>query len=106
MSAVNWLVSQPWPIFLPTFLGPLALLAGLLLLYAHHLRQPPKPSWFRRNPPLVFLHGLLLAVARSPEPEAVWHGHECGCICTDKILPCDAHKGQAAAALHSRQEAP
>lgn len=80
MSAVNWLVSQPWPIFLALYLSPLALLTGLLITFAHH-RQPP-------------------------EPEPVWHGHECGCICTDKILPCDAHKGHAGAALHSRQEAP
>jgi hypothetical protein len=81
MTAVNWLVNQPWPIFLPAFLGPLALLAGLLLLYIHH-RRPDEP-----------------------EPETVWHMHECGCLCANgRIHPCDGHRGQAARVLH--QEAP
>ena len=73
MSLVNWLVSQPWPVFLTLYLSPLALLTGLLITFARH---------------------------REPEPEPVWHGHECGCICTDKILPCDTHKGNGDAALH------
>lgn len=80
MSAVDWLTSLSWPIFLPTFLGPLALLAGLLIAFACH-RRPDEP-----------------------EPETVWHMHECGCLCADWIMPCRHHRGQAAAALH--QEAP
>jgi hypothetical protein len=79
MTAVNWLVSQPWPVFLPLWLGPLALLTGLLVAFAHH-REPPEPE------------------------VSDWHMHECGCICADKILPCDGHRGQAARVLH--QEAP
>ncbi len=76
MTAVNWLVSQPWDVFLPLWLGPLALLCGQLVAFAHH-RQPPEP-----------------------EPETVWHMHECGCLCADWIMPCRHHRGRAYAALH------
>jgi hypothetical protein len=85
VSAVDWLVSQPWPVLLALYLSPLALLTGLLITFARH-RDPP-------------------------EPERDWHVHtdDCPgrdkCICEDgTIYACRAHKGQAAAVLH--QEAP
>jgi hypothetical protein len=85
MTAVNWLVSQPWPVFLPLWLGPLALLTGLLLAFAHH-RRPPERTVTRRK-------------------VSDWDMHPCGCFCEGRtIYPCAGHKGQAAAALH--QEAP
>jgi hypothetical protein len=89
VSAVDWLVSQPWPVFLGIFLPCLlVILAVLLVLVA---------GWPPRRP---------------PEPEVSdWHMHtdDCPgrskCICVgDTIYPCRAHAGQAAAALH--QEAP
>ena len=90
MSAVGWLVSQPWPVFLAIYLGPLALLTGLLITFARH-REPPGPE--------------------TIEQEVVWHMHttDCPgrskCICAGHtIYPCRHHAGQAAAALH--QEAP
>lgn len=85
MTAVNWLVSQPWDVFLPLWLGPLALLTGLLVAFARH-RQPPEPE------------------------VSDWHMHiDCPgrskCICVGHVVyPCAAHAGRAAAALH--QEAP
>jgi hypothetical protein len=81
VTAVNWLVSLPWPIFLAIWLPALALLgAGLLRL----------GNWACDQ-----------AARRRPRARVTgWHGHECGCICTDKIMPCPGHKGQAAAVLH------
>lgn len=84
MTAINWLASLPWPIFLPAFLGPLALLAGLLLAYAHH-RRPAEPE------------------VAAPKVVSDWdaHPHSCGCLCEGRVIyPCDEHKGRAAKVLH------
>jgi hypothetical protein len=91
VSAVDWLTSQPWDVFLPVYLGPLALLAGLLLTFACH-RRPPEPEVI------------------SEREASDWHMHiDCPgrgkCICVGHVVyPCRHHAGQAAAALH--QEAP
>lgn len=80
MSLVNWLTSQPWPIFLPIWLGICAVFAAAPL------------AWVRW---------------RRPRERKVsdWHMHECGCACQGHtIYPCDFHRGRARAVLH--QEAP
>ena len=87
VTAINWLTSQPWPVFLAIWLPSLTVFGGVLLaLFA----RPPRRERETSERKVI----------------VTWHGHPCGCICTDKILPCDAHKGHAGAALHSRQEAP
>jgi hypothetical protein len=89
VTAVDWLVSQPWPVFLAIWLPSLTVFGGVLLaLFA----RPPR---------------------RKPRMREVsdWHIHttDCPgrskCICAGHVIyPCAAHIGQAAAVLH--QEAP
>ncbi len=81
MSAVDWLVSQPWPVFLAIWIPSLLVFGGVLLaLFA-------RPRRLRKR------------------KVSNWDMHECGCLCAGGLIyPCDGHRGHAAAALH--QEAP
>lgn len=79
-----------------TLAATVAILGGLLLFLA--------ARWFINRWVAAGEKVEALADLGENFQPGEWHGHGCGCICTDKILPCDTHKGQAAAVLH--QEAP
>lgn len=84
MSLVNWLVDQPWSVFLAIWLPFLAGLAIPFLAIARH-RRPAEPE--------------VAALKVVSDWDA--HPHSCGCLCEGRVIyPCRGHKGRAAKVLH------
>jgi hypothetical protein len=83
LSAVNWLVSQPWPVFLAIWIPSLLVFGGVLL--ALFARPPRKPA--------VDEHAAQAIATREPPRLRSWHKHPCGCWCGSdgRKRPCPKH---------------
>lgn len=90
MTAVNWLVSQPWPVFLAIWIPSLLVFGGVLLaLFVRPRRKPPATPQ-----PTVDEHAAqAIAATREPAHLRSWHIHECGCWCGSdgRTRVCPAH---------------
>jgi hypothetical protein len=88
VSLVNWLVSQPWPVFLAIWLPSLLVFGGVLL--ALFARPPRKPT--------VDEHAAqAIDAVREPPRIRSWPTHDCGCWCGSdgRTRVCPAHALQA-----------